>query len=195
MRSLLHLADGVPEWTANPSETPGRRPIGTNGETLFRGGAESYPRALIRPDPWEDLVELGRQVYPWRRRQLHGWAAREEQGVTPPWIVSLVVPTAQQPLDAAFLEAPWEMLSDAPDLSPSTAALLLATLPQCSRLQSLWQTPKLPALPMETLMGKDQGQLAAKIVASLDGQVTIRPYSGEASGESPSWPSQRSNSA
>jgi hypothetical protein len=88
MRLLLHLAYGVLQWTANPGEAPDRRPIGTDGEALFRVWAESYRRALVRPDPWEGLVELGRQMYRWLDGD-SGWLGRaRERGVTQPWIVS-----------------------------------------------------------------------------------------------------------
>ena len=133
MRSTLHLADRVLEWAVSPGEAPERRPIGADGEALLRGWAETYRRALIRPDPWADIIELGRQMYRWLDDG-SAWLGRaRERGVTPPWVVNFIVPVAPQPLEMAFLEAPWEVLSDAAGLLAADRSLVFCPVRRLGR--------------------------------------------------------------
>jgi hypothetical protein len=113
MRSTLRLTGGLLHWTVSLGETPERRLIGDDDEILLRAWAETYRRALVRPDPWTSLIELGLLMYRWLDGDSRWLGRTRESGLTPPWIVDVIVPVTPTPLEVAFLEAPWEVVSDA----------------------------------------------------------------------------------
>lgn len=114
MRSTLRLDNGVLEWTPTPGAAPDRRKLEPGDEELFRGWAQRYRHTLeARHDPWDDLVQLGTEMVRWLDGGASWLSRAREAGVIPPWLVEVGTPPEPEALEVAFLEAPWEVLSDA----------------------------------------------------------------------------------
>src|SRR5580692_10537503 len=70
------------------------RPLGPAAGTTFATWADAYRRALPRLDAPDALLALGREIAAWLDGP-DGWLARLCEGVRPPLILDVMVPTAE----------------------------------------------------------------------------------------------------
>ena len=113
MHVVLQIAEGWLDLNAPDVGLAERRPVTAADQERCNAWATQYRRLLGRDGAEARLVALGREMYAWLDGETR-WLERLLADAVPPLVLEFQAPARPDALAQALLQAPWELLANAP---------------------------------------------------------------------------------